>query len=354
MKVTALNEFHQERGGKMVPFAGYSMPVQYKDGIIAEHKWVRTSAGLFDISHMGQILVLGKHRGKKLEKIFPSYLKKLPFGKQQYSCLLNKYDGIIDDVMITNMGYYHIIVSNGCSKDDVYKVLNESEIDFVELRTFHSLLAVQGPKACEVLERVFQKPDRIVEGIASMNFMTAKNLWVTLNGYSVCCLVSRSGYTGEDGFEISVLDNYVEDLAAKILTNTEVKLIGLGARDSLRLEAGLPLYGSDLSQNITPSEAGLNWILRSEKVTHPIKRRVGFIPESRAPIRHGAKILLGDFVVGEVSSGGFSPILNHPIAMGYIKSEYLDDDFDFHVVLRDKKIPIELVEMPFVEKRYFQ
>lgn len=376
MKLTPLDSLHHELGGKMVPFAGYSMPVKYS-GTIAEHKWVRESAGLFDISHMGQFKIFGKDCpdsldvAKILEGLIPSKITGLPLYKQKYTVLTNLNGGVIDDIMITNMGYFYFMVANGSRKEIVYDYL-ESHLDGTWLQSLHSfsLLALQGPKAIDVLKRFIPGPDSSILSINKMKFMTAKECIFEVNGYSIPCLVSRSGYTGEDGFEISVPNRSVEIVARGILGEPEVLPIGLGARDSLRLEAGFPLYGHELTEQITPIEAGLEWVIRKNTDKfYPgagvipgqmfgkkpiLKKRVGLIPDSRAPIREGAEILVEGKVVGEVTSGGFSPILNKPIAMGYIQTKYLYNDSEFTVILRNKTIPIKVTDLPFIKKKYFK
>jgi len=374
MKLTPLDSLHHELGGKMVPFAGYSMPVKYS-GIIAEHKWVRKSAGLFDISHMGQFKIFGKDCpdsldvAQALEELIPSNIAGLPLYKQKYTVLTNLNGGVIDDIMITNMGYFYFIVVNGSRKDIVYEYLDNRLSGLYSLHSF-SLLALQGPKAVDVLKRFIPAPDSSILSINKMKFMTAKECIFEVDGYSIPCLITRSGYTGEDGFEISVPNRAVKIVARGILGEPEVLPIGLGARDSLRLEAGFPLYGHELTEQITPIEAGLEWVIRrnTDKFypgigTIPgqmlgkkpiLKKRVGLIPESRAPIREGAEILVEGNVVGEVTSGGFSPILNKPIAMGYIQTKYLYNDSEFTVILRNKTIPIKVTDLPFIKKKYFK
>jgi aminomethyltransferase len=374
MKLTALDSLHEEFGGKMVSFAGYSMPIKYKIGIIAEHKWVRGSAGFFDISHMGQFKIHGIDKSD-LESLMPSNISDLPLYKQKYSILTDLNGGAIDDIMITNMGHYSFLVANGSRKYIVHEHL-KSHLSGIPngWKVYHledySLFALQGPKACDVLERFIISPKLGILSLRTMKFMSARNcVFETGTGDAIECLVTRSGYTGEDGFEISVPNRQAETMARALLGELEVLPIGLGARDSLRLEAGLPLYGHELNESITPVEAGLEWIVRKDtnkfylgigaiynQMTGRkpiINKRVGLIPEGRAPIREGTEILIAtNVVVGKVTSGGFSPILNGPIAMGYIKTKYLENDAEFHVVLRGNIIPIKVTKLPFIKKNY--
>ena len=379
----ALNSLHYELDAKMIPFAGYSMPVQYSTGIIAEHKHVRASAGLFDISHMGQFRIFGQQCGASkdtdgpnnddvsglLESIVPSKIRGLPLYKQRYTVLTNDAGGIIDDIIITNMGYYHSIVANASRKRDVYDYLNDyigDKCSIYELSGY-SLLAVQGPQASTVLKRFYRAPETSVLSLKNLNFMSSQVCIFEHESNSISCIVSRSGYTGEEGFEIAVPSRYVETVARAILEQPEVLPIGLGARDSLRLEAGLCLYGAELTKNITPVEAGLSWILRKDNTIPypgndiiskqlddgPSKKRVGLQPECKSIVRGGTEILLEDKVVGMITSGAFSPILDSPIAMGYIESKYLADNSKFNIIVREHTYPIKIIDLPFITHTYY-
>ncbi len=354
-----LDAWHRARGGRMVPFAGYEMPVQY-EGIMAEHLWTRTSAGLFDVSHMGQLLVHGRDVDAALEQLLPGDLRALADMKPKYSLLLDEDGGIIDDLMATRRGDDFYVVVNGATK---YGDIQEFErrlpagivVDYMKEQ---ALLALQGPRAAEVLEG-------IVPGVAAMTFMQAgpfnwhgHNLWI-----------SRSGYTGEDGFEISVPATAVTALADAITGNEAVKPIGLGARDSLRLEAGLPLYGHDLDRHTTPVMAGLTFAINkrrraeggfagamrilAELENGAPQKRVGLAVEGRQPVREGALILDDEGnEVGKITSGGFSPSLQRPIAMGYVASHLAAEGSDLKLEQRGKIFAAKVTPMPFVPHNY--
>ena len=322
-----LDRWHRARGARMVPFAGYEMPVQY-EGIIAEHLWTRENAGLFDVSHMGQLLIHGRGVDAALEKLMPGDFLNASDMKPKYSLLLEEDGGIIDDLMATRRGDDFYVVVNGATKYGDITVMESRlpEDVVIDHMKEQALLALQGPRAAEVLET-------IVPGVSDLGFMQAgpfrwqgQSLWI-----------SRSGYTGEDGFEISVPANAAAGLADAIIANDLVKPIGLGARDSLRLEAGLPLYGHDLDLDTTPVMAGLTFAINkrrraeggfpgamrilAELQNGPPQKRVGFNVDGRQPVREGALVLDGEGnEVGKITSGGFSPSLQRPIAMGYVAS----------------------------------
>ena len=354
-----LDEWHRSRGARMVPFAGYEMPVQY-EGIIAEHLWTRENAGLFDVSHMGQLFVHGSGVDVALEKIMPGDFQAAADMKPKYSLLLDEEGGIIDDLMATRRGQDFYIVVNGATKhgdiaDMERRLPSDIVIDYMKEQ---ALLALQGPRAAEVLET-------IVPGVSDLGFMQGGPFkW---NGHNLW--ISRSGYTGEDGFEISVPGIAAADLADAITANELAKPIGLGARDSLRLEAGLPLYGHDLDHKTTPVMAGLTFAINrrrrvegrfagalrimAELENGPIEKRVGFEVEGRQPVREGALVLDGEGnEVGKITSGGFSPSLQRPIAMGYVAAPFADEGTALKLEQRGKLFDARVVPMPFVPHRY--
>ena len=354
-----LDSWHRARGARMVPFAGYEMPVQY-EGIIAEHLWTRENAGLFDVSHMGQLFVHGSGVDVALEKIMPGDFQAAADMKPKYSLLLDEEGGIIDDLMATRRGQDFYIVVNGATKhgdiaDMERRLPSDIVIDYMKEQ---ALLALQGPRAAEVLET-------IVPGVSDLGFMQGGPFkW---NGHNLW--ISRSGYTGEDGFEISVPGIAAADLADAITANELAKPIGLGARDSLRLEAGLPLYGHDLDHKTTPVMAGLTFAINrrrrvegrfagalrimAELENGPIEKRVGFEIEGRQPVREGALVLDGEGnEVGKITSGGFSPSLRRPIAMGYVATPFADEGTALKLEQRGKLFDARVVPMPFVPHRY--
>jgi len=354
-----LDSWHRSRGARMVPFAGYEMPVQY-EGIIAEHLWTRENAGLFDVSHMGQLLVHGQGVAAALEKLLPGDLQGLSDMKPKYSLLLDDDGGIIDDLMATRRGEDFYIVVNGATKHgDIDHMQRRLRGDIViDYMKEQALLALQGPRAAEVLET-------IVPGVGELSFMQAgpfhwqgRNLWI-----------SRSGYTGEDGFEISVPANAAAELADAIAAHEAVKPIGLGARDSLRLEAGLPLYGHDLDATTTPVMAGLTFAINKRRRAEggfagemrilaeldngPPQKRVGFEIDGRQPVREGALVLDGEgSELGRITSGGFSPSLQRPIAMGYVATPVAEPGTELKLEQRGKLFDARVVPMPFVPHRY--
>jgi aminomethyltransferase len=354
-----LDGWHRARGARMVAFAGYDMPIQY-EGIIAEHRWTRESAGLFDVSHMGQLLIAGAEAEKGLESLLPADLAILKDGRLRYSLLLTDEAGIIDDLMVTRRGDHFYMVVNGATKHGDIAHL-EAKLPrgvVVDHMKEQALLALQGPKAAEALER-------LAPGVGELGFMTGAAFRIG----EVPAWISRSGYTGEDGFEISVAANRVEGIADLLADQPEVKPIGLGARDSLRLEAGLPLYGHDLDTSTTPVEAGLGFALSkrrreeggypgweriaSELAGGPIRRRVGLAVEGRQPVREGAFVVDADGdEVGKVTSGGFSPMLEAPIAMAYVPAAAAEPGTSISLAQRGRIFQAKVVAMPFVPHRY--
>jgi aminomethyltransferase len=356
-----LDAWHRARGARMVAFAGYEMPVQY-EGIIAEHLWTRENAGLFDVSHMGQLLVHGRGVDAALETLMPGDFQAAADMKPKYSLLLDEEGGILDDLMATRRGEDFYVVVNGATKhgDIAYMERLLPEAVIVDHMKEQALLALQGPRAAEVLEQ-------FVPGTSDLAFMEAGPFhW---NGRALW--ISRSGYTGEDGFEISVPAVAAAELADAIAANPLVKPIGLGARDSLRLEAGLPLYGHDLDDRTTPVMAGLTFAINkrrrvdggfpgamrilAEIENGPIEKRVGFDIEGRQPVREGALVLDGEGnEVGKITSGGFSPSLQRPIAMGYVAAGLAEPGTALKLEQRGKLFDARVAPMPFVPHRYYR
>ena len=353
-----LDGWHRENGARMVSFAGYSMPIQY-EGIIAEHLWTRENAGLFDVSHMGQLLISGDNVDVELEKILPGDIIGLGVDKMRYSLLLDEEGGILDDLMVTRRAGDFYLVVNGATKADDIAHLHEMLPEELTLNHLdeQALLALQGPKAVAALSR-------LLPGVEALVFMTAGAF--ELDG--IPFWISRSGYTGEDGFEISVPAEDAVQLAGRLLAEPEVKPIGLGARDSLRLEAGLPLYGHDLDTNTDPAMAALGFAVPKRRraeggfpgattiVRHfaegaPTKR-IGLILSGRLPAREGAQIYDGDTLVGTVTSGGFSPSLQVPIAMGYVATASGVMNRPLTIDVRGKRLDAVVAPMPFVPHNY--
>jgi aminomethyltransferase len=365
-----LDAWHRAKGARMVEFAGYSMPVQYTGeggGIIAEHLWTRESAGLFDVSHMGQLTVAGEGAAAALEALMPGDFQALKPGRMRYSLLLDEFGGVLDDLMVTNRGDHFYVVVNGATKWNDIGHMREHLPDDITLNHLdeHGLLALQGQKAAEALGRLGLKP--AFEGMPALDelrFMQAGPFF--WNGRPLG--VSRSGYTGEDGFEISVRGEDIVALADALCMQPEVKPIGLGARDSLRLEAGLPLYGHDLSEETDPVSAGLAFALSKRRRAEggfpgaePILKllaegasttRVGLALEGRMAAREGAQVFAGDRAVGMVTSGGFSPSLQHPIAMAYVEASLAVPGSRLELDNRGRRLAATVVPMPFVPHRY--
>ncbi len=356
-----LDAWHRARGGRMVEFAGYWMPVQY-EGIIAEHLWTRESAGLFDVSHMGQLLLSGEGLDAAVEALLPIDLTTLNLGEQRYSLLLDENGGVLDDLMVQRWPNDLYLVVNGATKWDDIGHLREHLPDEITLNHLddHALLALQGPKAAAALERH-------VTGEYSLSALTFMKFGrFELGGVGVT--ISRSGYTGEDGFEISLPGEAASAIGELLCGEPEVKPIGLGARDSLRLEAGLPLYGHDLSPETSPIEArllfGINKRRRTEggfpgadRILREIaegapRKCVGLTLDGRQAAREGAAVYAGDQQVGTVTSGGFSPTLERPIAMAYVTSAQAAEGTALEIDIRGKRLPATVVKTPFVPHRY--
>jgi aminomethyltransferase len=346
----------------MVPFAGYELPVHYGAGIKAEHLHTRTTAGLFDVSHMGQLRIDGEARVRFLESLVPADIEGLAEGRIRYGVFTNEEGGVLDDLLITNAGdHLYLVVNAACFKADMahLKAHVGADVAIAEIDSA-ALIALQGPMAAPVLER-------LQPGIGEMAFMSSRE--TELDG--ILCRVSRSGYTGEDGFEISVPRSAAESLARRLLSEQEVSAIGLGARDTLRLEAGLPLFGQDLTPSITPVEAGLTWsigkrrrqeggfpgasvLLRQIRDGAP-RKRVGLRPEGRAPVRDGAEVHdAGGRKIGWVSSGGFSPSLETPVSMAYLAAEAAGQGECVTAMVRGKPLPCRVVGLPFVPHNFYR
>ncbi|MBS7668461.1 glycine cleavage system aminomethyltransferase GcvT [Croceicoccus gelatinilyticus] len=353
-----LDAWHRERGARMVPFAGYSMPIQY-EGILAEHTWTRENAGLFDVSHMGQLSVSGEGVAEALEALMPGDFSALKTGRMRYSMLLDEEGGILDDLMVTNAGDHYALVVNGAVKWDDIGHLREHLPDEITL-THHdeqALLALQGPKAADAL-------GRLVPLANDLSFMQGTfAMWGDVPLY-----ITRSGYTGEDGFEISVPADKVAMLADALVAMDEVKPIGLGARDSLRLEAGLPLYGHDITEQTDPVSADLTFAISKKRreqggfpaagkileilAKGPSSKRVGMTIEGRMAAREGAPIFAGDARIGTVTSGGFAPTVGGPIAMGYVEAGHALSGTKLQIEVRGKMLDATVTDMPFVPHRY--
>ena len=360
LKTTPLDAWHRARGARMVEFAGYSMPVQYQ-GVIAEHLHCREKAALFDVSHMGQATLSGPTAAVALERLVPGDLLGLKPGRQRYTLLTNEAGGIKDDLMVANLGGDKLfLVVNASRKDDDFTHIAANLPTGVRLQPHEdrALLALQGPAAAAVMARLSQQT-------AGQPFMgvSAQNL------AGIPCLISRSGYTGEDGFELSVPAEHAEALADRFVAEPEVAPAGLGARDSLRLEAGLCLYGNDIDELTSPVEAGLTWVIgkrrraawdfpgaaaiRDQLEHGAVRQRAGIRPDGRAPARAQTEIVAGDgTAAGTITSGGFSPTLSAPIAMGYVRKDLVAEGTPLHVIVRGKPLPARVVTLPFVPHRY--
>mgnify|MGYP003587742151 CR=1 FL=1 len=366
---TPLNALHIELGARMVPFAGYSMPVQYPAGLMAEHLHTRQAAGLFDVSHMGQLKLVGPDAAAAFETLVPVDVVGLPEGKQRYGLLLNDEGGIIDDLMFFRMAQdeLFVIVNGACKVGDIAHIQERigQRCQVIPMPD-QALLALQGPQAAAVLARLAPGVDKLV-------FMTGGHFDIA----GAQCFVTRSGYTGEDGFEISVPATQAEALARTLLAQPEVKPIGLGARNSLRLEAGLCLYGNDIDTTTTPPEAALNWAIQkvrrtggaraggfpgADKVLAQIdnpatlaRKRVGLVALERVPVREHTELQSTDGQkIGEVTSGLLGPTVNEPIAIGYVTPAFAAVGTRVNAMVRGKAVPMEVRAMPFVPANYYR
>ena len=365
LRKTPLYDLHRDLGAKLTEFAGYEMPVQYGLGILSEHQHTRAKAGLFDVSHMGQVILRGRsytETALALEKLLPTDVLGLEVGRQRYGLLTTNSGGILDDLMFSNRRDHIFIVLNAaCKNSDIkhLKSLLEPEI-LVEEVLNRALIALQGPASETVLGELNPQ-------VKNMKFMDVETLLVS----GVECWISRSGYTGEDGFEISIPAADAEPVTRSILSNENVEFIGLGARDSLRLEAGLCLYGHDINQATTPVEASLTWAIQKVRRANgeraggfigskiilkqldegTERKRVGFLPQTRAPMREGVEVFETERskdTIGIITSGGYGPTVGHPVAMGYIDSKYAQNKNNLFGELRGKRVPVKVSKIPFV------
>jgi len=357
---TPLDSLHRTLGAKMVPFAGYDMPVQYPAGILKEHLHTRESASLFDVSHMGQAFLMGDDAIEAFETLVPGDYQIMAEGKTRYTVLLNDQGGIMDDLMATRIaGGLYLVVNAACKDQDFAHIAagTEGRAD-LQILTDRALLALQGPKAGDVLARLAPET-------AEMKFMNFREVEVA----DITCFVTRSGYTGEDGFEISVPSNQAEDFAKILLEQPEVEPAGLGSRDSLRLEAGLCLYGHDITTQTTPIEGDIKWVVNKRRRAEggfpgadiilgqlengTDRVRVGILPEGRAPAREGVEVQDTDGnPIGEITSGGFGPSVGGPVAMGYVKTEFAEPGTAVNLIVRGKALAAKIVKMPFTDKSY--
>ncbi|QFU01764.1 Aminomethyltransferase [Halomonas sp. THAF5a] len=365
LKQTPLHALHVELGARMVPFAGYDMPVQYPLGVKREHEHTRQAAGLFDVSHMGQVLLRGPNPAEALETLVSADIVGLPAGMQRYALFTSEEGGILDDLMVVNAGdHLYLVVNAACREQDIAHLrrgLPDHEVEVVD----RGLLALQGPQAAGVMQRLCPEACEMV-------FMQHGRF--AIDGIDVW--VSRSGYTGEDGFEISVAADQTEALARRLLAEQEVEAIGLGARDSLRLEAGLCLYGHDIDTETTPVEGGLIWAIGKPRrrggeraggfpgadlILHQVaekdhrRKRVGLLGEGRAPVREGTELFDAEGAhLGRVTSGGFGPSVGRPVAMGYVAIEAAEIGATVYAEVRGKRLPMTVSKMPFVTPGYFR
>tara|TARA_Y100000590_G_scaffold21466_1_gene24929 strand:- start:7 stop:1101 length:1095 start_codon:yes stop_codon:yes gene_type:complete len=357
---TILYEYHKSLGAKFVPFAGYEMPVQYSSGIVDEHKLTRSNAGMFDVSHMGQLSIEGNESlASELEKIIPIDLRKINLNQSKYSFLTNEKGGIYDDLIVTKVKEgFNIILNAACKENDLKIISGSLKNKFkIILHKNLSLIALQGPKSSQILEK-------IINGVSSLKFMNGNKF--LFNGKDV--YITRSGYTGEDGFEISI-ENELAEVFAKKLISENVKPIGLGARDTLRLEAGLCLYGHDINESTSPIEANLKWAIskrrreeggfvgynkiKSDLNGSLTRLRVGIKPEGKIIAREGVKIFSeDDEEIGSITSGTFGPSVNGPIAMGYVKLNFSKPKTKVLLEVRGKKHIARISELPFYKKSY--
>ena len=370
---TPLNDLHMSLGARMVPFAGYSMPVQYPAGLMAEHHHTRNAAGLFDVSHMGQLRLVGPDAAAALETLLPVDVIDLAVGKQRYGLLLNEDGGIIDDLMFFKReGDIFIIVNGACKVGDIAHIQERIGARCQVIpQPERALLALQGPKAVTALSR-------LAPGVEKLVFMTGGNFSVNTGSTGIDVFLTRSGYTGEDGFEISVHESQADALARALLAQPEVKPIGLGARNSLRLEAGLPLYGNDIDHSTTPVEAALSWAMQKVRRTDGARaggfpgaqkilaqlsagtaglarKRVGLMALERIPVREHTELQdLSGKRIGEVTSGLLGPTIDKPVAMAYVSPECSALGSRVNAIVRGKPVPMEVVAMPFVPTRYYR
>ena len=372
---TPLYDFHKKLDAKMVPFAGYEMPVSYPLGVLKEHLQVRSKAGLFDVSHMGQGFLIPADKDFKtaahaLETLAPGNFAALKPGRQRYSQLLNEDGGVLDDLMVTRLGleghehWVYVVVNAACKTRD-FALIEKAMPDNVELKILDdmALIALQGPKAVDVLASFAPK-------VADMAFMSSLDLPVSVVGEDMWMHVSRSGYTGEDGFELAIKSKDVGTFWQALEAHEDVEAIGLGARDSLRLEAGLCLYGHDIDETTTPIEANLTWSIGKRRRENggfpgadkilaqlrdgPSKKLVGIRPDGRAPAREGTKIFSQDTEVGIITSGGYGPSVGGPVAMGYVTTQHSAAGTALELEVRGKRLPAKVQPLPFVAHNFYR
>jgi len=362
VRITPLHALHLELGAKTAPFAGYDMPIQYPDGIMREHLHTRAAAGLFDVSHMGQARIVGSNAVSALERLVPGDIAGLKPGRVRYTLFTNASGGVLDDLMVTNAGEHLSLVVNAARKDHDFALLRDRLGSDIRLEILEdaALVALQGPSAAATLVR-------FVANIDTLPFMA----WTKAEFRGLPVEITRSGYTGEDGYEISCRASDAEFIARTLLAEPEVAPIGLGARDSLRLEAGLSLYGHELDETTTPVEAALEWTLPKRRRAEggfpgadmilkqltdgATRRRVGIVPEGRAPARDGATITAPDGrTIGVVTSGGFGPTLGGPVAMGYVETAFAAPDTPLLLIVRGKPLPARVRPLPLVPARYYR
>ncbi len=370
LKKTPLHALHLSLGARMVPFAGYDMPVQYPAGVMKEHLQTRQAAGVFDVSHMGQVIVKAKtgryeDAALALESLVPVDILGLAEGRQRYGFFTDDNGGILDDLMITHLDDHLFVVVNAACKDEDVAHMQKHIGDRCDITVLdRALVALQGPRAVDVLAELWAD-------VAAMKFMDVRHCRL----HDVSCLVSRSGYSGEDGFEISIPADKAEDVTKRLLEHPDVEAIGLGARDSLRLEAGLCLYGNDIDTTTTPVEAALEWGMQKARKTGgaraggfpgaarilseldngATRRRVGLKPEGKAPVRGHAKLYAdaeGKTEIGEVTSGGFGPSVEGPVAMGYVPVSHAAAGTEIYAEVRGKYLPITVSALPFITPTY--
>lgn len=363
LRLTPLNDLHLALDARMVPFAGYSMPVQF-EGVKAEHLHTRAAAGLFDVSHMGQILVRGDNVAAKLEAIVPVNLVDLPLDRQTYALFTNDRGGILDDLMICRWeeNCFMLVVNAACKEADLSWLQENGQGLDIHYQEHQALLALQGPAACDVLAT-------IIPQVTALSFMTGCHVRFK----DIDVYITRSGYTGEDGFEISLPATHAEAFARRLLDHDAVKPVGLGARDTLRLEAGLCLYGHDLNETITPVSAALTWSISKarraggeraggfpgadtilqEITLGTVDKRVGLKVNGKAPVREGAQLVdEHNKLIGSVTSGGFGPTVDAPVAMGYLQSAYAEPGTQINAIVRGRPLPVTVTPLPFVPARY--
>lgn len=357
---------HEELGAKLVPFAGYAMPVSYPLGIMKEHQHTREQAGLFDVSHMGQLIISGEGLTSALEALVPVDLAALAPNQQSYALFTNDKGGVIDDLMITRLAEnkYFLVINAACKEKDISHLRDKLQGLDIQVLEDQALLALQGPAAKDVMARY-------IDEVNTLGFMWGRNAEID----GIECYINRAGYTGEDGFEISVKNSDAEKLAKILLSQDEVEAVGLGARDSLRLESGLCLYGHELNEDITPIEAGLIWsisksrrkdgdkeggFLGADKILDQIQngapiKRIGLKIDGRVSAREGAELRSKDGeVIGEVSSGGFGPTVGSPVAIAFVKKEFSEVGTKLQAVVRNKSLDVEVAKLPFVPQTYYR